>query len=350
MFNVDNIEELKEIISVSQKIEKKTKTRVLIRLNNFSSGSKKIVAKQSRFGISKDNISEVLEILKDCKVIDLKGFSFHLDTVNSIEKVIAIENIIDIFQMCYEVELEPSIINIGGGFKVNYIQSEEQWNSGTSELKEKILESSTDLYNNARYGMEVSNGTLKGILNVYNYFDKIVKADFLDEILSTKLVKYQNREVGQIFSDNMIELMIEPGKALLDNVGINIAKVNFVKESPNKDIFVGLDMNRSNLLIGEQEMLVDPKIIYRDEEFSGNKNDEIGVYFIGNLCMENDIIYKHKIYLERLPKKDELVIFVNTAGYFMDFNETKTIMQPLAKKIVVIKKEKFRSMLDENYC
>lgn len=43
LFNVDNIEELEEIIEVHNKLEKKTKTRVLIRLNNFSSSNKKII-------------------------------------------------------------------------------------------------------------------------------------------------------------------------------------------------------------------------------------------------------------------------------------------------------------------
>lgn len=348
LFNVDNIEELKEIILISKKLNKKSKTNVLIRLNNFSSGNKKIISKQSRFGISKDEIAEVLEIIKQNDILNLKGFSFHLDTVNSVEKAIAIENIIDIFQKCYELDLAPSIINIGGGFKVNYIESEQMWNESISKLKQNILKGSTDIYNNNTYGLEVLNGSLKGVLNVYNYYDKVVKSDFLDEILSTRLLKYQNRKIGEILSDNMIELMIEPGKSLLDNVGINIVKVNFVKKSPNKDIFVGLDMNRSNLLIGEQEMLVDPIVIYQDDNIQ-KENEKQGVYFIGNLCMENDIIYKHKIYLEKLPKQGDLIVFVNTAGYFMDFNESKTIMQPLAKKIVVTKTNKLNAMLEENY-
>lgn len=350
LFNVDNLQELEEIIKVSDKLKKKTKTKILVRLNNFTSGSKKIVSKQSRFGISKDEIDKVLDVIKANEKLDLKGFSFHLDTINSIEKAIAIENIIEIFQKCYELELEPWVINIGGGFKVNYIESEEHWNNGISELKEKVLEGSNDLYNNTTYGMQVVNGSLKGVLNTYNYFDKVVKADFLDEILETRLVRYQNRKIGEILSDNMIELMIEPGKSLIDNVGINIATVNFVKESPNKDMYVGLSMNRSNLLIGEQEMLVDPVMIYQNELIGREDIGKVGVYFIGNLCMENDILNKHKIYLDQEPKKGDLVIFINTAGYFMDFNESKTIMQPLARKIVVTKTNKFKSMLEENYC
>lgn len=121
---------------------------------------------------------------------------------------------------------------------MNYLESEQKWNESISELKNKILEGSSDLYNNSTFGLQVTNGTLKGVLNVYNYYDKIVKANYLNEILEHRLEKFQNRKIGEILSDNMIELMIEPGNALLDDVGINIVKVNYVKKSQNGDTFV----------------------------------------------------------------------------------------------------------------
>lgn len=358
MFNVDNVEELLTIIEFHKKLNKKEKTKILIRLNNFTSTENKIIPKQSRFGISLNDIDNVLNIILSNEIsIDLKGFSYHLDTIAVKEKAIAIENIITVFGKCFELNLNPNIINIGGGFKINYIESEKIWNEGISKLKENIINSSDELWNNAKYGLNIQNGTIKGALNIYNYFDSVVKADFLDEILSYRLTKFENRQIGEILSDNMIELMIEPGKSLLDNVGINITKVIFTKKSQNGDILVGVDMNRSNLLVGEQEMLVDPILIsksYKDEEYIETKPDkcakEEGVYFVGNLCMENDILYKHKIKFKKMPKKGDLLIFVNTAGYFMDFNESKTIMQNTAKKIVILNKDNiFKSMLEERY-
>ena len=363
LFNVDNIEELLKIIKFHKKLNKKEKTKVLIRLNNFSSKENKIIPKQSRFGININGIDEVIKILLENKdIVDIRGFSYHLDTIEVKEKAIAIENIIMIFGKCFELNLNPSVINIGGGFKVNYIENEEIWNKGITKIKENILTSSNELWNNATYGLNVQNGTLKGAINVYNYFDNIVKAQFLDEILSYKSVKFENRQISEILSDNMIELMIEPGKSLLDNVGINIAKVIFTKKSALGDVLVGLDMNRSNLLIGDQEMLVDPILITKNNNIINEvKTEDVfekdvqiakneGVYFVGNLCMENDILYKHKIKFNTMPKNGDLLLFTNTAGYFMDFNESKTIMQNTARKIVVLNKNnKFESMIEENY-
>ena len=361
LFNVDNLDELRTIINYHKKLNKDKKTKVLIRLNNFSSRENKIISKQSRFGIDIKNIEEVLKIiLENKKLINLKGFSYHLDTTAVKEKAIAIENIINVFGRCYELDLEPSVINIGGGFKINYIENEKIWNEGITRLKQNVLNSSNELWNDATYGLNVQNGTLKGAINVYNYFDNVVKSDFLNEILSYKSTKFENRQIGEILSDNMITLMIEPGKSLLDNVGFNIAKVIFTKYSANGDVLVGLDMNRSNLLLGDQEMLVDPILISKESKRDKDSNDtntndiakNEGVYFIGNLCMENDILYKHKIKFKTMPKKGDLLIFLNTAGYFMDFNESITIMQNTARKIVVLNNNnnnKFKSMIEENY-
>ena len=359
LFNIDNIEELLTVIRFHKKLNKKDKTQVLIRLNNFSSLENKIISKQSRFGTSIDDVDSVLKIIIENKdILNLRGFSYHLDTTSVKEKAIGIENIITIFSRCFEINLNPEVINIGGGFKVNYIENEDVWNKGITKLKEKVLENSSDLWNNNKYGLNVESGILKGAINVYNYFDNIVKADFLDEILSYKLTRYENRQIGEILSDNMIELMIEPGKSLIDNVGINIAKVIFTKLSANGDVLVGLDMNRSNLLIGEGEMLVDPILVSSNlnednyVEFTKLKDKALneGVYFIGNLCMENDILYKHKIKFNKLPKKGDLLVFINTAGYFMDFEESNTIMQNTARKIVVLNnKKEFKSMLEERY-
>jgi len=92
------------------------------------------------------------------------------------------------------------------------------------------------------------------------YFNKAIEK-FLDEILSYKSEKFQNRTIGSILSENMIELMIEPGRSLLDDVGINIAQVTYTKLSANNDLMIGLDINRSNIILEDQEILIDPILI-----------------------------------------------------------------------------------------
>ena len=348
IFNVDNLEEIKKINYFKEKIQTKNKIRILLRLNGFKSEETKILNRNSRFGTPKSQLNKLIEYAQENdKNLEIIGISFHLDTVNVKEKILAIENCIEIFEEMFEKGLNPYVLDIGGGFKVNYIESKEEWDNSISELKEAILSGNNDLtWNNTSFGLRVEKGVLRGILNIHDYYNEITGNQLLDEILSSRLTKFQNREIGEILSENMIELYIEPGCSLLDGAGINIAKVNFVKENENGDYLVGLDMKRSDLLIGEQEMFVDPILISDSKEESNGK----GVFFIGNLCMENDIIFKRKIFTEKIPQSGDLVVFVNTAGYFMDFEQSHTIKQKIATKIIVtFENEKINLYMDEHY-
>lgn len=348
VFNVDNLEEIKKINYFKEKIHTKNKIRILLRLNGFKSEETKILNRSSRFGTPKNQVNKLIKYVQENdKSLEIIGISFHLDTVNVKEKILAIENCIEIFEEMFEKGLNPYVLDIGGGFKVNYIESQEEWDNSISELKEAILSGNNDLtWNNTSFGLRAEKGVLKGILNIHNYYNEVFGSKLLDEILSSKLSKFQNREVGEILSENMIELYIEPGCSLLDGAGINIAKVNFVKENENGDYLVGLDMKRSDLLIGEQEMFVDPILISDSKEESNGK----GVFFIGNLCMENDIIFKRKIFTDKIPQSGDLVVFANTAGYFMDFDQSHTIKQKIATKVVAIfENRKTIFYMDENY-
>ena len=331
VFNVDNLEEIKKINYFKEKIQTKNKIRILLRLNGFKSEETKIINRSSRFGTSKSQVNKLTEYVQENdKNLEIIGISFHLDTVNVKEKILAIENCIEIFEEMFEQGLNPYVLDIGGGFKVNYIESKEEWNESISELKESIAE----------------KGVLKGILNIHDYYNEITGNQLLDEILSSRLTKFQNREIGEILSENMIELYIEPGCSLLDGAGVNISEVNFVKENENGDYLVGLDMKRSDLLIGEQEMFVDPILISNSKEESNGR----GVFFIGNLCMENDIIFKRKIFIDKIPQSGDLIVFVNTAGYFMDFDQSHTIKQKIATKVVAtFENGKTIFYMDENY-
>ena len=348
IFNVDNLEEIKKINYFKEKIQTKNKIRILLRLNGFKSEETRIINRNSRFGTPKSQVNKLIEYAQENdKNLEIIGISFHLDTVNVKEKILAIENCIEIFEEMFEKGLNPYVLDIGGGFKVNYIESKEEWNESISELKEAILSGNNDLtWNNTSFGLRVEKGVLRGILNIHDYYNEITGNQLLDEILSSRLTKFQNREIGEILSENMIELYIEPGCSLLDGAGINIAKVNFVKENENGDYLVGLDMKRSDLLIGEQEMFVDPILISDSKEESNGK----GVFFIGNLCMENDIIFKRKIFTNKIPQSGDLVVFANTAGYFMDFDQSHTIKQKIATKVVAnFENGKTIFYMDENY-
>ena len=116
VFNVDNLEEIKKINYFKEKIQTKNKIRILLRLNGFKSEETKIINRNSRFGTPKSQVNKLIEYVQENdENLEIIGISFHLDTVNVKEKILAIENCIEIFEEMFEQGLNPYVLDIGGG-------------------------------------------------------------------------------------------------------------------------------------------------------------------------------------------------------------------------------------------
>ncbi|MDD3340857.1 MAG: hypothetical protein PHN72_01455 [Bacilli bacterium] len=343
-FNIDSISELEQLLILKEKLKIKQKIKIICRISGFRYND--MLSKKSRFGIDIEEMDTCFCMIKEnLQKIDFLGFSFHLDTIMKQEKVNAICTCIELFLTAYKYGLTPHILDIGGGYKVNYLKDKEEWDESITALKLSLFSQESFTWNDASFGLTVKNHTLSGTLNIYNYYDEETADKYLNAILESKLEQYQNQTIGEILSENMITLYIEPGKSLLNQMGITLANVTFIKKS-NQEILIGLDMKKSDVVIGEQELFMDPIILSDAEKLQ----KEVGVYFVGNLCLENDLIFKHKVFIDRIPKIGDVIAFMNTAGYFMDFNASSTIKQNIAKKVIAIKKEKgFDYYEDEIY-
>lgn len=69
----------------------------------------------------------------------------------------------------------------------------------------------------------------------------------------------------------------------------------------------------------------------------------------GASCLEYDMLTWRKVALPRQPRRGDLLIYPNTAGYQMDKNESEFHQRPLPPKIVVsLDDGRLRWKLDEN--
>lgn len=367
LINIDSIDEVNNILNVKKKYNL-PKANILVRLSNFSKESTNsefhISNKSSKFGISIKYIDEFLKSIKKLeeeKELVLKGFSFHLDTISLEEKLEAIEKTLEVFEKAYNLELNPDILNIGGGFKISYIEDIQKANNSIVNIKKSLLQELPQLtYNNTSFGVRVENNTILGNFNIGNGFETVTGPNNLISILESKLENFNNQKVYEILNDNLIKLYIEPGKALLDQAGVTLSKVNFVKNIDDNERIIGMDMKNHDILISNQDIFIDPIHFTKKEDNNNlkeNKNSEnnknkennkkyFGYYMGGNLCMENDIIYRYKLFLENKVKKNDIFMFANTAGYFMDFNRSDVLKQKIARTIVL---EDEKIYLDEEY-
>lgn len=351
LLSVDSLHELEQVISLSENFPKTHPARVLLRLSGFKNRQAKHQGKTSRFGIRVDEVNRAFTRLAKCRnKVQLLGFAFHLDTVSPVEKAVAAESCLALFEDALDHGFEPTVLNIGGGFKLSYLEHASDWHGYSSALREAALGAKPPItWQGNTFGLMPDKGGLRGNFNTYNFYDSSTGADFLNEILCHQVESLDNRSLAKLLHDNGIELWIEPGRSLLDQVGVTIARVNSVRESSQGEALVCLNMKRQDLCFIDQEVFVDPIILYQND-FLDCGGDEQPVYFAGNLCLESDLITRHQTYISRLPEAGDLVVFVNTAAYFMDFSASEAIMQPLAKKVAVFKRGSyFRWTLDQNY-
>lgn len=351
LINVDNEWELEKIIELAQTSTKPYKQPILLRFTGFSSSSYGLVSKVSRFGIPIQDADQILKLVQAyTNTIDFVGFAFHLDTNEVKEKVLAIDNLLTLFEKAYSLELSPRVINIGGGFRQVFIEDKDGWEEYVQALKDALSGKRESLsWMGNTFGYRQEKGMTQGIPIFHKYGDTTPGYSYLNQLLTSPLLDHEGRTVATVLKENMIDLSIEPGKALVDHTGITVTTVEFVKKSSEGDILVNLDIKRDNIVPVDQEVMIDPVVIYQGKDDTYKKGD-YGVYFAGNLCLERDMIYTHKTFLEKLPQPGDLVIFINTGAYQMDLSASDALMKPRPQKVAVAKKGKvFKWWLDDDY-
>lgn len=348
LINVDDIAELTNVISLSTKLQLNRPVEVLIRVNDFSSSATKIIQKDVRFGINTSELPEVLTLLHSHKEhITFKGFSFHLATTSIKERAIALENCIELTLNAIENGLHPTTIDIGGGFSLNFLASQKEWSDYETALKESLLSHGQSIsWNNSGLGFWAEKGTIRGSAKFSAFYNPISQFEELKQVLSTVSTKH-GIALGQLISELGFELLIEPGRSLLDQVGITAARVLYVKKSLQNENLLVLEMNRSNLNAQDLEFMSDPILI---KESPPQINKPFECFLVGNLCLPHDFITRRKVYFKQKPEAGDILVFINTAGYFMDFDESATLRQPVARKIAVVQTNKaFSTYLDETF-
>jgi diaminopimelate decarboxylase len=347
LISVDSISELQTIHEVQTQLNLKHHIPITIRLNAIHKDKQAGVTKDSRFGVRPDELNKALEIIISNKKIELQGFAFHLSSTSVKERARAIKNTLTYFDIANQAGLNPTMLNIGGGYKVSYLQNKKDWTNFETELKKSVLgERDSFTWNNQHFGLQLQNKVLAGNLNTYQYYSDSAADAFLKEVFEYT-AEGDSQSIGEILRDSMIEVCIEPGRALLDQCGITIGSVLLTKESQEKNKLIGVEMNRSDMSFADQEVLIDPILI--PKQVKKNAQPFVG-FLTGNLCLEADLLSQRKIVFDNKPEPGDLLVFANTAGYFSDFSAHNAIMQPKAPKLAITtQNEKITWTLDSQY-
>lgn len=332
--------------------------RILLRLSEFETSGARVLSRRSRFGTSVKSLDGLLDTLERHQdALDPIGVGYHLDTTSLDEKATALEGSLRAMEELRLRGFEPRAVDVGGGFGVSYLARAAQWDRYTTELTNAVMGKRPSMtWGGHGYGLRVENGTLRGSLSLYPAHRPVAGTAFLDELLSRPAPSL-GRPLGTLLLESLYELYAEPGRALTDQCGLSLAKVLEVQPTDTGDHLVRLAMNAGDAGLEDHGVLMDPVLLPRAGDLAGGTESPaagpqgpVGVYLLGNLCLEADLITRRTVHLPRLPRPGDLLAFANTAGYCMDFSATHAQQQPVARKVAVRKEAgTWHWCLDEQY-
>ena len=329
--NVDEWELLKNIIA-----EKKKKVAVMIRLGGFQFEGKTL---PTRFGFPLTKACEFIQNIHHHEpYVDFAGLHFHLNGDSIEQRVAALEQSIQLVDRLRNSGISTPSLDMGGGLLMNYLSSEAEWETFNRELKRAILGKRSPItYQNDPLGIIKVADRLYGEPTVYPYFNDCHKSQMLKAILTAESTVYQ-KPIYQLLQERDIEFRMEPGRSLLDQCGITVAKVAFRKKDTDGNWVFGLEMNRTQMRSSSADFLLDPIHLPRmkDEVWSQEASSPVKGFLVGAYCLEQELILKRQLVFSHFPQVGDLLVFPNTGGYMMHFFESEAHLFELATNVIMV--------------
>ncbi|NMX92862.1 MULTISPECIES: alanine racemase [unclassified Pseudomonas] len=301
---VDSLEELLRIQQLAQSLRQRA--HLLLRYCPSNQP-------HSRFGLNARECDQALVFCRQHATnLDLQGFSFHLGGYDTEQRAQVASHLID---LCLASELDNCrTVNLGGGFAVRYVDP-AQWQAF-------MAEDCVERYHSA-----------KGFAGFYPYGAPRAGAEALDDILATPVSP--GLSLAQKVIEYGVQLLIEPGRALLDQAGISVFRVQGVKDRSASDGYALVTVQGSSFNLSEQwfnsEFLPDPLLLPATPRPRSPFVACIG----GATCLESDMLTWRKVAFDYPVQAGDLLIYLNTAGYQMDSNESSFHEAPLPHKVVL---------------
>jgi len=310
---IDGPAELGLVEALAARVQ--TRARVLLRCRPDLSGQAR-----SRFGMGPDERADALAICaRGSSHLDLEGFAFHLAGYSAPQRAEMASSMIDRCLEARGLGLRADTIDIGGGFSVQYV--------APADWQRFLSDQTPGHYHAARAFSEF-----------YPYGSVNAGPGMLAEILATPVPGA--RCLSEKLARSSTRLMLEPGRALLDQAGLTSFRIQGVKERRGVDApYLLLTAEGTSFSLSEQwfnsEYLPDPILLGSAREGRAASARAVQACVGGASCLDSDMLTWRKIVFPRAVQPGDVLVYVNTAGYQMDSNESTFHDLPLPRKVVV---------------
>ena len=331
---IDSADELERLLAMARHAGRTV--RVLLRMQPAAQT-------KSRFGLSPAGLEAALAVCAaSASWLRLEGFSFHLSGYSAEARCTQAGHAVRACLAARALGLDPHTINIGGGFAMSYA-SRDDWHAF-------VAQHGPDDFHAAK--------TFDGF---YPYYQAVSGPAMLDAIVGG-VPEGDVQPLADTLKQHGLHLMLEPGRALLDQAGFTVFTVQGVKDHGQPGAGEGygvVTVNGTSFSLSEQwfasEFLPDPECLGAahalDERAAGDAGAGQPVSAQppggasaprpyracvgGASCLDSDMLTWRKVAFPRRPQVGDLLLYANTAGYQMDSNESPFHELPLPPKVAV---------------
>lgn len=301
---VDALDELERVIALAARLGQ---ARILLRCLPQEGAV-------SRFGMDETELLVALERCAQARdAVRMAGFSFHLSGYEVGPRADLAGQLLRWCGLARTLGLPADAISIGGGFAVDYVGA-AAWERFRHELDGEHFHAGKQFH------------------DYYPYHSPRAGAGMLRAVLAA-VPAGEGKPLAALLREAGIALLCEPGRALLDQAGCTVFAVQGVKARGYGIVTV----DGTSLSLSEQwfdsEFLPDPVLLPRDPRPAAGA--PFAACVAGASCLECDMLTWRKVAFPMRPQAGDLLVYVNTAGYQMDSNESPFHELPLPPKIVV---------------
>ncbi|NER61320.1 amino acid decarboxylase [Pseudomonas sp. MAFF212428] len=301
---IDSLSELQRVVQLAGKLRRAA--RVLLRCRPHSQP-------HSRFGLTEREQQAALDYcIQQQRAVVLEGFAFHLNGYSTQERARSASALID---LCLHAQARGLAtcrqVDLGGGLPVQYV-APAQW---TRFLQQ---DEPAHYHANRSFGGFYPYGVARpGALALRDVLTHPLEA-------GTSLA-HKARTHG-------IQFILEPGRALLDQAGLTLFSVQGIKARQHYSIITA---QGSSLSLSEQwfnsEYLPDPLLL-------GHRPASAQPFLAcvaASTCLESDMLTWRKIAFPCPVQRGDRLVYLNTAGYQMDANESPFHEAELPLKVAI---------------
>ena len=290
----------------------------------------------TRFGLPAPAIRELAAKLGATEGgrLHIEGVHFHVDGYAVGDRVRGLREAMTLVDALAELGHRPRWIDIGGGIPMRYLRDPRDWTRFWKQHRAALRGERLSLtYLSHGLGLSERNGAVVGEPAVYPGAQSLIRGAWLDAVFYADAGAAGPGNVTRALSARDLQLRCEPGRSLLDGCGMTVARVAFRKRGQRGDDLVGLEMNRTQMRTTADDSMVDPLLVRAPG--SATASEPFDGYLVGAYCIERELLTWRRMRFPAGVAVGDLVIFPNTAGYYMHILESSSHQMPLARNVVI---------------